>query len=270
MPSPTETPPASRRPCWPPPSRPGPPPVITAKPGLARAARPTSLGQRRTTGRRRGCGRSRRPRPPDRARPARRSPRRTRSGSAAPATGRCAPSRWARGSRAAAGRWCCARPGRRAAGPARGALGAGSLVRHVAHRPSPASHGPQLLPRRRVICASGHELVLLVGQDRVAGAEVDRGHAEPAEAGHVGPAELGVGRRRRPPRRRPRPPGPTSPGSAPGAESVTSTSKPVEDLAHVGQRLLHGAVRGEAVVDRDHARVGEHVAGDAAVDERPR
>ena len=40
------------------------------------------------------------------ARRAGRSPRRTPTGCAAPATGRCAPSRWARGCRAAAGRWC--------------------------------------------------------------------------------------------------------------------------------------------------------------------
>ena len=38
----------------------------------------------------------------------------------------------------------------------------------------------------------GHVLLLLVGEHRVAGAEVDRGDAEAREACHVGPAELRV------------------------------------------------------------------------------
>ena len=79
---------------------------------------------------------------------------------------------------------------------------------------------------QRTICVERHELVLLVGEQRVARAEVHRRDAEGAEPGDVGPAELRV---------RPSPPtastnaaaaGTDSPGSAPGAESVTSISKP--------------------------------------------
>ena len=109
MPSPTETPPASRR-------------AAVDRLHRARAAAGdhgvAGRGQRRAERHARWRTRGRppavraEPNTDDRrpaVRPAGRSPRRTRSGCAAPATGRCAPSRTGRASRAAAGRWCRAR-----------------------------------------------------------------------------------------------------------------------------------------------------------------
>ena len=61
--------------------------------------------------------------------------------------------------------------------------------------------------------------------------------------------------------------GPSSPGSAPGAESVTVISKPSKKSRDVGERLLLGPIRGEPVVHGDHGLVREHVGGDPAADQ---
>ena len=134
----------------------------------------------------------------------------------------------------------------------------------------PASSQARSCRSTVVICSSGTNSSCLCASMRVAGAEVHGRDAERAEPGDVGPAELRV--RRAADRRRRTPPRPARTGRAapPGAASVTSIVEAVEDLAHVGVGLVRGPVGREAVVDRDRARVGEHVAGDAAGDRRPR
>ena len=59
---------------------------------------------------------------------------------------------------------------------------------------------------------------------------------------------------------------PVEAGQRAGRESVTVDVEPLEELAHERLGLGLAAVGGEAVVDRDHALVGDHVAGDAAAD----
>src|SRR5690606_19095550 len=54
------------------------------------------------------------------------------------------------------------------------------------------------------------------------------------------------------------------PGPRPGRRVHERHLVPLEHLAHVVLRLLHGQVGGEAVVDGDHALVGDDVAGHAA------
>ena len=136
-----------------------------------------------------------------------------------------------------------------------------------------SERGCQARKRRRTSARRG-DLggvdVLLAGvrEVGVAGAVVDRRDAEGGEPRHVGPAVLG--RRHRAGRGEElRAAGAASPGSAPGAMSVTSTVEPVEHLPHVVGRLGGVAVGGEAEVDGDHALVGDDVAGDPAGDARP-
>jgi hypothetical protein len=109
-------------------------------------------------------------------------------------------------------------------------------------------------------------LLLLVGEHRVAGPEVDRGYAQGAEAGHVGPAELrfhvathGLDERlgcRQP-----------EPGHGAGRAVGEGHVVALEELSEEGLGLGLGAVGGEPVVHRDDALVGKHVAGDATADE---
>ena len=56
---------------------------------------------------------------------------------------------------------------------------------------------------------------------------------------------------------------------APPTTSTTVDVEAVEDLTHVRDRLVRRAVRGEAVVHRDHALVGYDVAGHSARGCRP-
>ena len=76
--------------------------------------------------------------------------------------------------------------------------------------------------------------------------------------------------RRRPPRGTPAPAAAVSPGSAPGAESVTSISNPSNTSRRCAAPPRLGAVRREPVVDLDLALVRDHVAGDAAARCAPR
>ena len=108
-------------------------------------------------------------------------------------------------------------------------------------------------------------LVLLVGEHRVAGAEVDGGDAEPGELRDVGPAELGVdlaadrlderlgGRA-------------VEAGQRAGGEVGHRDPVALEEVSDVCLGVGLAAVGGEAEVDLDDALVGDHVAGDAAAD----
>ena len=117
--------------------------------------------------------------------------------------------------------------------------------------------GAQLLDR--------HELLLLVREHRVAGAVVDRRHAQAGEPGDVGPSELRVDlaadglheRTRR---------GDLQTGERGRRRVGDLDLEPVEELLDEHLRLRLRAVRRVAVVDRDHALVGQHVAGHPAAD----
>ena len=165
-----------------------------------------------------------------------------------------------RASRAAAGRWCPPRPGSRRI--TTGPLNFSFTPSASARRLQPGAQHPlaalDLLDR--------HVLLLLVGQHRVAGPEVDRRYAERGEPRDVGPAELRVDRRRRRPRRTPWRPGGRGRAGRRRRMSVTVTSYPVEEVADERLGLRLAAVGGEAEVDLDDALVGDHVAGDAAAD----
>ena len=86
-------------------------------------------------------------------------------------------------------------------------------------RPASAAAPPR---RRRLLHRAA--LLVVVGQVRVAGAEVHGRDAERGEAGDVGPALLGPTPAARAPRRTPWPRAGAGPGRAPSASSVTSTS----------------------------------------------
>ena len=117
----------------------------------------------------RWCGPSRTPSPRGAARRACRSPRRTRPGCAAPATGRCAPSRWARASRAAAGRWCSTRcAARGAAPPGRAASRCSARGRR----------------RSRRSCRHSSEVVTAVGDAQVSGRVIGSARACAPGASH--------------------------------------------------------------------------------------
>ena len=147
--------------------------------------REAGLGQRRaraprpwrtSASSRRGAGRAEHADRRAAARPARRSPRRTRTGCAAPATGRCAPSRWARGS--SSSRWsvvrrrhlCRARSGDRARAVLAAVLAHAVVRRSRARRPTrpavarQASHRSSARPRRRPAAATGTRSWSCVGE----------------------------------------------------------------------------------------------------------
>ena len=98
------------------------------------------------------------------------------------------------------------------------------------------------------------------------GPKLTAGIAEAGEAGHVGPAELRVDlaadrldeRLRR---------GQVEPGQRAGSAVGDRDVVPLEEVADERLGLRLAAVGSEAVVDLDHALVGQHVAGDAAADE---
>ena len=103
-------------------------------------------------------------------------------------------------------------------------------------------------------------------EQRIAGAEVDGGDAEGREAGHIGPPELRCGldadgsdealRERRV-------------EAGPGAGRKVDDLNLVcigEEVAHQLRGLFGGAAGGEAVVHLEAAAIGDHVAGNAALD----
>ena len=107
-----------------------------------------------------------------------------------------------------------------------------------------------------------HVLIIGVGQQGVAGAEVHGGDSDFAQARHIRPSVL---------RLRFLPHGLNQGG---GQRSVQARAGrrgeihevqlvPGEHLAHVGDRLVQGLVRGEAVVHVHCRRVGNHVTGHA-------
>src|SRR5674476_1357678 len=100
---------------------------------------------------------------------------------------------------------------------------------------------------------------------RVSRAEVHRRDRQLAEPAYVGPALLGMHRYRqgldKRPRRRQVQPRPCAFGGVGELHGIR-----LEQLTHMSQCLAARLVRGEAVVDRDHALVGDDVAGDPAPD----
>src|SRR5512145_3431126 len=263
MPSPTEMPPFSRAPLLAASMIPGPPPVTTAKPACARAQPSSSArayigssGVVRAEPKTEIAG-------PSSARAPKPSTnsdwiRMTRHGSVCTQSlgPRESRSRWSVVLRWNALRRIVVRP--------RCLVGPAGISSFMSERLSGEPSAHLLLDLREVL--ERHELLLLVRQQGVAGAEVHRGDAEGAEAGHVGPSELRVR-------------GPAdslhesrSRGDAEAGHRRRSgvghlDLEPVEDLVHVRDRLLLGPVGRKAVVDGHGAGVRQDVARDAAIDE---
>ncbi len=138
-------------------------------------------------------------------------------------------------------------------------------ARVVSPRCQPRGNGAGR-PRHSVISRGFDVLLAGVREVRVAGAVVQRRDAERREPGDVGPAVLGARRRLPVAARNSCAAGAARPGSAPGARSVTATSKPSNTSRTCCSAAADVAVGGEPEVDRDHALVGHHVAGDPAGD----